>query len=233
MNEQRDAGSTGVRGVRQTRRQAVEDIARRYGVRVAVDDAVRLEELAPDMTHAAAPEEALRALLDGNELVFHYGTDSHGRLQAVWAFSKARGFAVTPAAGAQGGQTTAAASPATPVPGAAVCDAAHEAQAALRVRSAGAPPSPAVAAAGEEPPPDLRELRQLIDIEAPEGPRMAALDSFVAHPEASEHDIAAVLDRLAAGGPSLLAEHARALLAARIPLAADAGIVPEPVEAAP
>lgn len=179
-----------------TQRDAAEELARRHGVRLVIDRAVRAGAPTPAPADGIFDEAQLVAelqrLLPGNELLFHYGG---GRLATVWVFARTGDFAVrTPPFGA-------------PAPSAADPRQITDAEA----------------------PPELHEIALALGTDAPEGLRVQALDAYVAHPDATDTDIDAMLGWLAAGPESLVAEHARVLRDARaIPVPTT--IVPEPIE---
>jgi hypothetical protein len=228
-----------------TLRQVAEEVARRHGVRIVIDDAVRADLPAPAIAAGPFPglllEATLRGLFAGSELVFHYGRDrAEGaeRLKAVWVFSHAQGGAlrVTARPGGQSGPTvesqdsgahTAAlhrppgtASPEVrPLPSRSFQDDdENERLQTLHVDLA--------SASGSDP----EALRRLLQEDASEAVRMLALEAYLTHPSVSEDEVRTMLDRLSGDSQQMLADYARSLLEARAAAPGDVDLVPEPIE---
>jgi hypothetical protein len=231
-----------------TVRQAVEAIGRRHGVRIVIDDAVRADLPAPYVPvgdlEADRLESALRELLAGNELVFHYGVGP-GRggvqLKVVWVFSRLEDFAVRATAWA-GSAPAAADEGADPRQRLAALDAPPGAAPAMGEAAPGRGSSPddenARSRASRADPadtmaPDLNELRKLAEADEPEAVRMQALEDYLMHPDATEDEVLALLDRLSHSAEPMLAEHARTLREARTAAVQDADLNPEPIEDKP
>ena len=228
-----------------TMREAVEEIGRRHGVRIVIDDAVRADVPAPAVPDGNLEgmllEATLRGLLAGNELMFHYGADRPNggeRLKAVWVFSRSQGSAVraTATAGAGSGIAGVSAEP------------GQRAVAPDRLASA-APAEPHVTSnrglqdsdenvrlqalqseLGNTSQPDLSELRRLVEEDASEAVRIQALQAYITHPDATDEDVGTMLDRIADDAQQMLADYARSLREARAPAPADTALIPEPIE---
>jgi hypothetical protein len=192
-----------------TLRRSAEEIARRLGVRIVIDHAVRADLPAPrvpdGVLDAARLEAMLRQLLAGHPFAFHYGSDE--RLRAVWVYARDDHVAVRDAG-------SAAAS--VPPP-------------AATTGPRGAPPAASHASTGESvaPAPDVQELRRIIEADASESARMQALDAYVVQAEASDEEVGALLERMSGSSHAMLAEHARVLQEAR---SAPTVLAPEPIE---
>jgi hypothetical protein len=214
-----------------TLRETAEEIGRRHGIRIVIDDAVRADVRAPGVAERILPatllEAMLRMLFAGNELVFHYGVDASTkgeRLKSVWVFAAAQAPAIYASA--------------TP-PGSASVTAfdnkdTEERVAALH-RLSNEPPSqaqPILRRALDDPDenvrlqalqaelanaavPDLNALKRLVEEDSSEAVRTLALEAYVANPNASEDDVRALLDRLADDSQRMLAELARSLRESR------------------
>lgn len=196
-----------------TLRQSVEEIARRLGVRIVIDDAVRADLPAPRVPEsaldAARLEAMLRKLLAGHPFAFHYGKDE--RLRAVWVYARDDQVA--------GRHADTAAASVTP--------------SAAMNHPRSVPPPPSGAPTGESsdaPVAGLQELKRIVEADAPESVLMQALDAYVVQPEASEDEVTALLDRMSGSSHAMLAEHARIMRDARAARPAEAALVPEPIE---
>jgi hypothetical protein len=192
-----------------TLRQSAEEIARRLGVRIVIDHAVRADVPAPrvpdGVLDAARLEAMLRQLLAGHPFVFHYGSDE--RLRAVWVYARDDQVAVRDAGSA------AASVP----PPAATTD------------PRGSPPAASHAPTGESvaPAADVQELKRIIEADASESARMQALDAYVMQADANDQEVGALLERMGGSPHAMLAEHARVLQEAR---SVPAVLAPEPIE---
>lgn len=212
-------------------RVAVEELARQHGLRLVVAEAAAADLAAmpapADGLDDAMPEARLRRWLNGFELVLHYGGDG---LKAAWVFPRGQAAAVRATIGPRdaaperpGAPQATAAAP-VPAPAAAVPPAAglRDGDEAVRLQAL------QLARQGEAAP-GLQELRSLVDGDVSEAVRIEALEAFVAHPDASEDDVRALLEQAGQGRGGMLAEHARSLREARATPGV-AVLVPEPVE---
>jgi len=223
-----------------TLRAAADELARRHGVRIVIDAAVRADGPAPAVPggdlDAARLESTLRELLAGNELLFHYGVD---RLETLWVFARAEDFAVRATAG-------------DGVSGAGEAAGSRQQVAALhespRAQPASVPEAPDLGLRDPDEnvrlqalqdglpdgsPAALQDLRQLVDADPSEAVRMRALEALVAHPDATDGEIRAALERMSNSPLQLLADHARILRDARDGAAEGAELVPEPIDGEP
>jgi hypothetical protein len=85
----RPAAPASQRAAPASARAAAETVALRHGVRLVFGPGVQADRqaVAATLHDAASPEAALRALLPGYELLFHYAPSRDGpRLETVWVF---------------------------------------------------------------------------------------------------------------------------------------------------
>jgi hypothetical protein len=233
------------RGGAKTLREAAEEIGRRHGVRIVIDDAVRADVPAPAVPDGNLEgmllEATLRGLLAGNELMFHYGADRPNggeRLKAVWVFSHSQGSAVRATATAGTGSGVAGASAEPGQRAAALDRLASPAPAEVHVTSnhglQDSDENVRLQALHSElantSPPDLRELRRLVEEDASEAVRIQALEAYITHPDATEEDVGTMLDRIADDAQQILGDYARSLREARAAAPADTALIPEPIE---
>jgi hypothetical protein len=227
-----------------TLRQAAENLARRHGVRIIIDDAVRADLPAPAIAAGPLPggllEATLRGLFAGSELVFHYGRDPGNgaeRLKTVWVFSHAQGpLHVVAQPGAPSRPIVGNPAPEAPTPG------LHRPSG---VASSEIHPSPSrrpqdgdeneklqalqvdLASGGGS---DVEALRRMVQEDASEAVRMLALDAYLTHPSVSEDEVRAMLDRMSGDSQQMLAEYAKSLLEARAATPGRVEIDPDPIE---
>jgi hypothetical protein len=229
-------------GAAATLRQVAEEVARRHGVRIVIDEAVSAELPAPAVAGGLFPglllEATLRGLFAGSELVFHYGrdrADGAERLKAVWVFSHGQGGALRVTARPGG---LAVKSPDPEAHSAAL----HRPQGAA---SPEAQPAPSRGLQGDDENERLQTLRvdplsasasdpgallRLVQEDASEAVRMLALDAYLTHPSVSEDEVRTMLDRMSGDSQQMLADYARSLLEARDAAPGDVDLVPDPIE---
>lgn len=222
-----------------TRRAAADELGRRHGVRIVIDAAVRADDPAPAVPggdlDTARLESTLRELLAGNELLFHYGVD---RLETLWVFARVEDFAVRATAG-------------DGVSGAGEAAGSRQQVAALhevpRMQPTSVPDTPslglrdpdenvrlqALQVETDGSPAPLHDLRQLVDADPSEAVRIRALEALVTHPDATDGEISAALERMSNSPLQLLADHARILRDARAAAAEGPELTPEPIDEKP
>jgi hypothetical protein len=214
-----------------TLREVAEEIGRRHGVRIVIDDAVRADVQAPAVANGILPgallEATLRALFAGNELMLHYGTDANHageRLKAVWVFAPAQGSALY-----------ATTNPPSSISVAAFEHTDADERVAALHRLSGEPPSRAQpvlsraladsddnvrlqalqAQLANAMTPDVAVLKRLVEEDPSEAVRTVALEAYVAAPGVTEEEVRRLLDRLADDSQQMLAELARSLRESR------------------